>query len=92
MAKDETESYRLRITEAAIKVALVKVNPSVILGQADSIKKNDAVYPDRRSVIMTYAVPKGQVSFITDDLFQADVPQHLIVGLVSAEALHIIRL
>ena len=88
LAKDGTESDRLQITDAALKVALVKVHPDVILGQADVIKKHEALYPYRRSVIKTYPVPKGQFSFITDDLFQGDVPQQLIVGLVLSEAVH----
>ena len=88
LAKDGTESYRFQNTDAALKVALVKVYPDVILGQADVIKKHEALYPYRRSVIKTYAVPKGQFSFITDDRFQGDVPQQLIVGLVLFEAVH----
>ena len=87
-ASDDTEAYKLVITEVTLKVASIKVNPNVILGQSDVIKKSDALYPYTRSEIKTYAVPKGQFSFITDDVFQGEVPQQLIVGLVESAAVH----
>lgn len=88
LAKDDTESYKVIITEAALKLASVKVDPNVLLSQADIIKTSDALYPYSRSVIKTYAVPQGQYSFITDDVFQGEVPQQLIVGLVESAASH----
>jgi len=88
LAKDETESYKVVITEAALKLASVKVDPSVLLSQEDVIKTSHALYPYNRSVIKTYAVPRGQYSFITDDVFQGEVPQQLIVGLVESVSAH----
>lgn len=88
LAKDGSENYKVRITEAALKVASVKVNPDVILSQSDVIKASNALYPYSRSVIKTYSVPQGQFSFITDDVFQGEVAQQLIVGVVEAAAVH----
>jgi hypothetical protein len=82
------EKYKVVITSASLKVATTKVNPVVLISQADVLKKNDALYPYTRSSIKTYAVPKGQYSFITDDLFQWDVPKQLIVGIISSSAIH----
>ena len=78
----------MRITDAALKVAVIKVNPSVILSQSDVIKNEDAIYPYSRSAIKTYAVPQRQFSFITDDLFQGEVPRQLVVGIVDSAAAH----
>lgn len=58
------------------------------MGQADVIKKVNALYPYSRSVIKTYAVPQGHFSFSTDDLFHGEVPQQLIVGIVESVAAH----
>ena len=88
LSKDGAESYKVTITDASLKVASVKVNPDVILGQADVIKKSNALYPYTRSVVKTYAVPQGQFSFITDDVFQGEVPQQLVVGVVESAAVH----
>lgn len=82
------EQYKVKITEAALKVASVKIKPDVIVGQNDVIKKSSALYPYSRSVIKTYAVPQGQFSFIADDMFQGDVPQQLVVGVVESTAVH----
>lgn len=87
-ASDATEKYKVRITEASLKVSYVKVNPSVIIGHSDALKTTEALYPYTRSVVKTYAVPQGQFSFITDDLFQGEVPQQLIVGIVQSAAVH----
>ncbi len=80
------EKYKVVITDAQLKVAVVKVNPSVIVSQANVLKEKSALYPYTRSIIKTYAVPTGQYSFITDDLFQGQVPKRLLVGIVSSAA------
>ena len=85
---DSTEKYKVTITEASLKVATVKVNPSVIIGHSHALKTTEALYPYTKSVIKTYAVPQGQFSFITDDLFQGEVPQQLIVGMLQSAAAH----
>ena len=87
-AESDAEAYRVKIVEAALQIATVKVNPSVIIGHSDALKSSDAMYPYTRSVIKTYAVPRGQYSFTTDDLFQGEVPEKLTVGLVSSAAHH----
>lgn len=87
-AAPDTEAYKLVIRDAALKVAMVKVDPELIIGQAKTLKNSEALYPYTRSVVKTFAVPSGQYSFITDDLFQGEVPRQLIVGLVSSSAIH----
>ena len=81
-----TDLYKLKITETSLKVCYVKVNPHVVVGQSETLKTTDAVYPYTRSVLKTYSVPRGQYSFITNDLFQGEVPQEVIVGLVKSSA------
>lgn len=73
LAKDDMESNKVRITEATLNVASVKVNPDVIIGQNDVIKTSSALYPYSRSVIKTYAVPRGQFSFIVYQNYLADI-------------------
>ncbi len=82
------EKYKVVITDAQLKVAVAKVNPNVLISQADVLKENSALYPYTRYNIKTYAIPAGQYSFITDDLFQGEVPNQLIVGIVSSAAIH----
>jgi hypothetical protein len=88
MAKDNTKQFKLHIVDASLEVAIAKVNPGVLLGHADTLKDTPASYPYTRSVVKTFAVPTGQYSFTTDDLFQGEVPNQLILGLVSSTATH----
>ncbi len=88
MSPHDEQKYKVVITDACLKIAVVKVNPSVLIAQSAVLKEHSALYPYTRSNIKTYAVPMGQYSFITDDLFQGAVPKKLIVGLVSSSAIH----
>ena len=65
---------KLVINEAILKVAMVKVDPEPIIGQSKTLKSSEALYSCTRYVVKSYAVPSGQYSFITDDLFQGNVP------------------
>ena len=88
LSKKDSENFRLHITEASLKVALIKLKPDVMLAQTDVIKTADALYPYSRSVIKTYAVPQGQYSFIASDMYLGEVPQQLVVGIVESAAAH----
>lgn len=88
MAKAGADHYKLRIEDAVLRVATVKINPGVLLGHAEALKKASAVYPFTKSVVKTYAVAGGQYSFTQDDLFQGEVPSRVIIGLVSSNAVH----
>jgi hypothetical protein len=88
MASDNTKKFKLKIVDASLKVAIVKVNPGVLIGHADALKVDSALYPYTRSVIKNFAIPAGQFSFTTDDLFQGEVPGRIILGLLSSKAIH----
>ncbi len=88
MSPQAEQKHKVVITDASLKISLVKVDPSVIIAQSNVLKDHSALYPYTRSNIKTYAVPKGQYTFITDDLFQGEVPKQLIVGIVSSSATH----
>ena len=80
--------YHVKITDISLKVAMIKVNPMVLLSQAEVLKDSPALYFYNKSIIKTYAMATGQYSFTTDDLFQGEVPQQLMVGVVSSAAHH----
>ncbi|OOZ07577.1 hypothetical protein, partial [Solemya velum gill symbiont] len=89
LTKDESTQYKMKIEDASLRVATVKIDPGVIVAHEDALKKgNDALYPFAKSIVKTYAVPQGQFAFYVDDLFQGRVPHRLIVGLVSSNAVN----
>ena len=83
-----TPDFKVKITDVYLKVALVKVNPAVLLSQAGVLKDTQALYPYTKSMIKSYAMSQGQYSFTVDDLFQGDIPKRLLVGVVSSSAHH----
>lgn len=86
MTEAEGKEYTMNITEAVLKVCMVKVSPGVLLGHAEALKKSPAIYPLTKSVVKTFTIPKGQFSFTADDLFQGNVPSNVKVALVASEA------
>ena len=72
MAKDNSQKYKLHIEDALLRVAIAKINPGILLGHTEALKKSEAMYPFKRSVVKTYAMAAGLYSFTKDDLFQGD--------------------
>lgn len=61
--------YKLHITDALLKVCMVKVNPGILVGHGEALKKTPATYHFTRSDIRTFAVPAGQFNVSFDDIF-----------------------
>ena len=86
MSGTNQSKYKVEITEAILKVATVFVNPGILVGHGDLLKKHMATYPFMRSDIKCFSVPKGQFNITLDNLYQGLVPTSLTVGLVSSKA------
>jgi hypothetical protein len=82
------DGLKLNIVDISLEVAIAKISPGVLFGHADALKDKPALYPYTRSIIKTFAIPTGQYSFTTDDLFQGQVPNQLILGIVESAAFH----
>ena len=83
LSGDDTP-YQYKIDEAVMKVCQVKVNPGVLVGHAVALKKSPAIYPIIKSDVKSFNIPAGSYSWSTDDLFQGQVPDTLIVTMTSA--------
>ena len=79
-----TEDFKVKITDIFLKVAMLTPYASL----TKQLKSKPAYYPYMKSSVKAYSIPKGLFSFVSDDLFQNEVPQHLMVGLVSSNAYH----
>ena len=82
----DDKRYRVEVTKAVLKVCLVKLNPAVLLAHNETLQKQDALYPYRKSDIKCFGVPKGQYSVSIDNIFQGEIPDRLVVSLVASEA------
>ena len=81
----DNKRYRVEVTEAVLKVCYVKLNPAVLLAHNDTLQKQDALYPYRKSDVKCFGVPQGQYSVSIDDIFQGEIPDRLVVSLVASE-------
>ncbi len=86
MSSEAGADYGVRITDAVLKLCMVKVNPGVVIGHAEGLEKAPATYPYSRSDIRTFALAAGQYTATLEDIFQGTIPSTLIIGLISSEA------
>jgi len=81
----EIGECKVKITEAVLKVCKVDVSQSV-LATHNSIMKNTmtAKYPYERTEMKTFTVMSGLYSFNVEDVFQGEVPNKIVFGLVTS--------
>ena len=87
LMSEDNKRYRVEVTEAVLRVCYVKLNPAVLLAHNDTLQKQEALYPYKKSDVKCFGVPQGQYSVSIDDIFQGEIPDRLVVGLVASEAL-----
>lgn len=86
MSSESAVRYKLQIEDCVLKCCYVKINPGVILGHSEVLLKQPAIYPLRRSDLKCFTIAAGQFHMNIDDVFQGDIPESLVVGLVSSRA------
>ena len=79
-------TYELEVTDAVLKVCHLKLSPTTVLAHNESLKLTPAVYPFWKSDIKTFTISGGSMMFSTDDCFQGQVPNKMVVGFTSSAA------
>ena len=83
----DNKRYKVEVTDAVLKVCYVKLNPAVLLAYNETLQKQEALYPYKKSDVKCFGVPQGQYSVSIDDIFQGEIPDRLVLSLVASEAL-----
>ena len=86
MASEDDADYRVKLTEAYLKIRKVKVNPSITMAHEIALKKGPAIYPIRRVECKSFIIPAGNPSLMKDNVFSGLVPKTFVFGLVESEA------
>jgi hypothetical protein len=86
MASEDDADFRVKLTDAYLKIRKVKVNPSISVAHEIELKKGQAIYPIRRVECKSFIVPAGNPSLRKDNLFNGMVPKAFVFGLVESEA------
>ena len=77
---------KLFIEEIYLNVCKVAVSPEVMMGHNAGLEISDAVYPFTRTDIHTFNISEGNFGTSLEDIWQGEVPTHLVVGMVNSEA------
>ena len=67
MASEDDADYRVKLTEAYLKIRKVKVSPSISIAQELALKKGPAIYPVRRVECKTFTIAAGNPSWRKDN-------------------------
>ncbi|XP_071944761.1 uncharacterized protein F54H12.2-like [Antedon mediterranea] len=86
MSSDPQAAFKVHLDDACLYIRKVKLNPTVALAHAKALERGPAKYPLRRVEVKTVTVPRGNLSFTRESLFNGNLPKRLVVGLVSTEA------
>ena len=77
---------KLIIDEIYLNVCKVSVSPEVMMGHNAGLEVADSVYPFARTDIHTFNIPEGNFGINLEDMWQGEVPTHLVVAFVKSQA------
>ena len=78
--------YRVNMVNASLFIRKATVNPAVQVAHERALEEATAKYPLQRVVMKTFACPAGQQNITEDNIFMAQMPKRLVVGLVDSTA------
>ncbi|XP_033100493.1 uncharacterized protein F54H12.2-like [Anneissia japonica] len=85
MSSEAAAEFKVHLEDASVYVRKVQLNPSVALAHAKALERGTAKYPLRRVEVKTLSVPRGNLSFTRESLYNGNLLKRLVVGLVSTE-------
>ena len=85
MSSEENPAFKMEITEATLKVCKVTPTPTLLVAHSAALKENNALYPYLKTQLKTFNVPSGQYNFLLDDLYQGQIPSHLVIAMVKSK-------
>ena len=86
MASEDDVDYRVKLTEAYLKIRKVKVSPSISIAHELAMKKGPAIYPVRRVECKTFIIAAGNQSLRKDNLYNGLVSKTFVFGMVDSAA------
>ena len=84
MASEDDADYRVKLTEAYLKICKVKVSPSISISHELAMKKGLAIYPVRRVECKTFIIAAGNPSLRKYNLYNGFVLKTFVFGMVDS--------
>ena len=86
MASEDNADYRVKLTEAYLKIRKVKVSPSISIAHELALKKGPAIYPVRRMECKTFIIAAGNPSLRKDNLYNGLLQKTFVFAMVDSAA------
>ena len=83
---DTVKSYSVHIDDATLIIPFAKIHPGMLMAQAETMKREPALYPFTCSEVKAYNIATGSFSWTMDNPFQDSIPKRFVVGLVDSSA------
>ena len=74
------------IEDVYFNVCKVAVSPLAMMGHCAALQENESQYPFQRTDIQTWNMAENSYGTTLEDIWQGEVPSHLIIGMVKSEA------
>jgi hypothetical protein len=72
---------KIKIIDAKLIVRRVKVDQSVLIGHQIGLNTQNAIYPFRKTQLVSYSVPKGSTGFYKDQIFgDSRLPKFILIA------------
>ena len=88
MASEDDVDYRVKLTEAYLKIRKVKVSPSISIAHELALKKGPAIYPIRCVECKTFIISAGNPSLRKDNVFNGLIPKTFAMVMVDSAAIN----
>ncbi len=76
---------QLLINQVKLFIRRVKVDPSVLIGHQVGLDKKNAIYPIRKSQLLSHTIPIGSSNFYKDQIFGEErLPKFVLIAMQSA--------
>ena len=80
------DKYMIEIEEAKLLIRKEKPSASVQLAHEKALLRGNAKYPIQRTVCKVLTVPRGNLMFSQDNVYQGQLPNRIIIGMVDDAA------
>ena len=80
------ETWKLSLESAMLKVKKVQVNKSIYQAHSLGILRQNALYPLRRTLMVSHTVTQGLKSYAIDNLFRGHSPKAIVTLMVKDNA------
>jgi hypothetical protein len=77
------KKFKCKITECALQVRRVRVNPSIALQHAMMLEKTTAKYPIKRVIMKACTAPMSAASFVIPNIHRGIMPSRVICAFVD---------